>query len=396
MSTEIDVLIIGAGPAGCSTALHLARINPALARRTVLLDRTEHPRDKLCGGGLVPDVDAILERLGLDMSAVPQVNAKRARLHFHSRGIPIQLSDIAFHVVRRRDFDAWLAANAQDCGVVLRPRTRVLNLEADNDGVTVETDRGRLRARVVIGADGSKGLTRRLVAGDAGSLARLIEIRIPSPTGPSPEPRTPVDEAHFEFRHVPAGVQGYYWNFPMPSDLGTKRNIGIYDSRVHDDSPLAGSLKHFLESELQRIGVRLEDCKLEGHPLHLFAPTSRLSTANILLAGDAAGADPLLGEGISLALGYGQLAASAVHDSFARSDFSFTNYTQQVLASPMGTALRQRYRTARLVYKLRHPAWQKLMWWYLQPAVRYLIRNHFFGWAVRASSGPGLTAAMQH
>ena len=49
---QVDLLIIGSGPAGCSTALHLARLDPALARRTVILEKAEHPRHKLCGGGL--------------------------------------------------------------------------------------------------------------------------------------------------------------------------------------------------------------------------------------------------------------------------------------------------------------------------------------------------------
>ena len=87
MTREVDLLIIGSGPAGCSTALHLARLAPGLARRTVVLDRSEHPRHKLCGGGLVSDVDTILANLGLDLDEVPHVDAEWARLHFQGRGI---------------------------------------------------------------------------------------------------------------------------------------------------------------------------------------------------------------------------------------------------------------------------------------------------------------------
>ena len=55
-----DILIIGAGPAGLSTALHLAQLAPELVGRTLILEKAHHPRPKLCGGGLLPYVEVIL------------------------------------------------------------------------------------------------------------------------------------------------------------------------------------------------------------------------------------------------------------------------------------------------------------------------------------------------
>ena len=52
MKTDFDVIIVGSGPAGTSTALHLCRLRPELAGRILLLDRAVHPREKLCGGGI--------------------------------------------------------------------------------------------------------------------------------------------------------------------------------------------------------------------------------------------------------------------------------------------------------------------------------------------------------
>ena len=49
-----DVLIVGAGPAGSALALHLARIAPDVARRTLVLEKSRHPRHKVCAGGLIP------------------------------------------------------------------------------------------------------------------------------------------------------------------------------------------------------------------------------------------------------------------------------------------------------------------------------------------------------
>jgi flavin-dependent dehydrogenase len=59
------LIIIGAGPAGLSTALHLLRIDPAWADRLVVLDRAAHPRHKLCGGGVTRLGLGYLRGLGL-------------------------------------------------------------------------------------------------------------------------------------------------------------------------------------------------------------------------------------------------------------------------------------------------------------------------------------------
>jgi flavin-dependent dehydrogenase len=139
--------------------------------------------------------------------------------------------------------------------------------------------------------------------------------------------------------------------------------------------------------------VRLEDCKLEGHPIHLYSPRSALATPHVLLAGDAAGADPLLGEGISLALGYGRLAARALVDAFTRDDLSFADYTGVVHHSALGRSLRNRHAAARLLYRLRHPLLQRALFWHLQPLVRRFIREHMFRWA-RPQPLPPRSAAL--
>jgi len=88
-----------------------------------------------------------------------------------------------------------------------------------------------------------------------------------------------------------------------------------------------------------------------------------MSWPRLLLVGDAAGSDPLFGEGIAPALGYGQLAAQALHTAFVSGDFSFRNYRRQVLASPLGRFLLLRWAAAEGCYRYSEHAWfMHLVW----------------------------------
>ena len=380
---DCDVLIVGSGPSGASTALHLARLAPQL--RLLVVERGHHPRPKLCGGGLVADADICLHNLGLDVREVAHIDAQWANLHYRGVGNRMRLGAIAFHVVRRLDFDRWLVDKVRAAGVEIREGLRVRGVAADLHGAVVDTDRGPLRARVVVGADGSKSVVRRAVAQDTGPVARLLELVTPPPA----PGRVPEAEAIFEFAWAPRGVQGYFWSFPTEVDGRPMRNWGVYDSRIAP-RPSGGSLKEVLREALAAYGLDLDDHHLEGHPIRLFDPRGELARPSVLLVGDAAGADAAFGEGISPALGYGELAAAAVVDAFARRDFTFAGYRRLVLRSPLGRSLVRRARLARLVYGIESPAAHALLWRHLGPLLRWVVRAQVFNWARPTRPPPAL------
>jgi flavin-dependent dehydrogenase len=380
---ERDIIILGGGPSGLSTALHIARDFPSLTARVLILEKARYPRPKLCAGGLVIDAEVILQRLGLDVSEVPHVDADRIHFDFESKGLEIRVSRRhALRIIRRDEFDTWLAGNAKTRGIEIREGITVRNILADKDGVRVETDQGDFRAQVVVGADGSNGLTRRCLFPKAPMhTARVLEVLTPlQPPIPSSAQR--VSGAYFDFFPVRKNIAGYVWDFPTQVNGQAMRCWGIYDTNILATEKRP-QLKEPLAREMARFGFNLDDYEIKGYPLRWFSPANQMSAPRVLLVGDAAGADPFLGEGISIALGYGALAAREIGEAFARNDFSFGDYKSRVLKSPLGQALVTRWFLTNVIYPLKWKWFQILIWRLLKPVVVAFAWIFVLNWGKR-------------
>jgi geranylgeranyl reductase family protein len=303
---EFDVLVAGAGPAGCAAAAVLA----GRGHRVGLVERAVHPRHKLCGGLLTGKaLDALARIFGLDEAAL----AVRGGL-FHQSGEYLFLHQGAellrgaaaepFRFVDRPAFDALLAAEAVARGAELLPGREVAACDAQAGTLTLR-DGERLAARFVIGADGANSVTRRALRIDRGAwkadLAAAIEVELPVGAGPGEFPRSvSVPELH-----VGSPRAGYGWVFPGPR--GPK--VGICGLRRGERD--FGAL--FLDY-LRLLGVREpERVPLRGHPLPYGNALARPFGGRLLLAGDAGGfVEPLFGEGIFYALATGAHAGAAL------------------------------------------------------------------------------------
>ncbi|MGB3438478.1 MAG: NAD(P)/FAD-dependent oxidoreductase [Actinophytocola sp.] len=293
-STEWDLVVVGAGPAGATAAIAALRANPAA--RVLMLDAAAFPRDKVCGDGVAPHAMDVLAGLGVDVAALTAGTAPVHDLRLTSpRGVTAARRFARpASVVPRALLDARLVDAARNAGAELR-RHRVRTLTPVGGGVVID---GTVHARTVIGADGAESVVRRQCgAGSAPAGTTAIALRGYTGADPWPagEQRLVMTAAHW-----PA----YAWVFPVGD--GTA-NVG-YGELIRADPPRRAQLT-------ERLHELLPDCPpvtLRGHRLPLSPGRPDVGHGRVLLAGDAASLiNPLTGEGIYYAVLSGALAGAA-------------------------------------------------------------------------------------
>ncbi len=334
-----DVLIVGSGPAGSALALHLAALSPDVARRTLVVEKQRHPRHKVCAGGLIPHTLACLRELEVPL-AVPHAMLQRATARTPRGDVQYGDRDLCA-VVRRSEFDALLAARLQERGVALAEDEKVVDVRGEHGSPRVFTERREIRPRILVGADGSGSVVRRrLFEPGQEAIGRAVMCDLPA------DALGTVDGERylFDFRAVPRGLKGYLWEFPCWIGGRLHVNLGAYAL----DRCGAVSLPDLVRERARELGVMPE--RLEAFPIRWYQPKHAIATRDALLVGDAAGCDPLMGEGISYAFEYGRVAAETIVAALRRREVDLSCYSRSVSASWFGRKLRRLKTVARFFY----------------------------------------------
>lgn len=284
-----DVIVIGTGPSGSVSAACLAEAG----FRVLALEKEIHPRTKPCGGCISKRIDNYfdLSKLGVIehlISGVVFTFCGREKQSFTT-------SRPAAYMVDRRSLDHALVREARNKGAVIIENCRVTNIHKVKEGFLVDTDEGSFQCRIVIGADGANGITRKLTArGERHRVYMAVERHLKNDSFLHSLGESLV----IELGRVSAG---YGWIFPHSDYL----SVGIAGIRGRN-TPLKKKLGLLLEA-MQMNG---EGFQTRAHPICSFiGRTQSLTSGEIVRVGEAGGlTDPFLGEGIFQAIRSGQLA----------------------------------------------------------------------------------------
>jgi menaquinone-9 beta-reductase len=311
---EVDVAVVGAGPAGVAAAIGLARAG----QQVLLVDKARFPRDKCCGDGLTTGALRHLDRLGLDPGGLPSWQAVDDVVVRGPAGrsvtFPLPRGRGTFvAVVAREELDAALVALARDAGAEVAEGHACTDATVASDHLDLDVaGLGGVRARYVVGADGMWSPLRKALGVEVpGYLGEWHAFRqYVADVGPRAA-------AGLHVWFEPDLLPGYAWSFPL---AGGRANVGFGIQR--GGRLTTRDMRSLWPDLLARPHVREvlgPRARLEGAhrawPIPARVGTTALSAGGgrALFVGDAAAAtDPLTGEGIGQALQTGALAAHAV------------------------------------------------------------------------------------
>jgi geranylgeranyl reductase family protein len=290
---DVDLAIVGAGPAGAAAALAALQVAPRA--RVVMIDRSDFPRDKACGDGIAGQAVDELALLGAGDAVAgyrPVTSLRLRGPHGASVAAPMPRRN---WVVPRRVLDARLVVAAERAGA-RRVVHRVRRLAQRPEGVDID---GIMRAGGVVATDGANSTVRRLL-GAPRNPDRHLAVAVRGYVDVDPD-----DEEQAIDLIGDGGWPAYHWRFPV-GDGTANVGYGIYVDGMD------GARSHLRARVVERWApTEVRDLRAHRLPLSSHRPVA--GRGRVLLAGDAASLiNPLSGEGIFYAVLSGRLAAEAL------------------------------------------------------------------------------------
>ncbi len=353
---QFDVAVVGAGPAGSSTAITLAQRGYQVG----LLDRAVFPRDKLCGDFLNPINRPVLDNLqvGHDLLSLPHTKVSSFRISAADGAEAISVLPVEgerqFGLgLRRFHLDHALLKQAKRAGVSVNEGVKLTTLVRESSGWRLEMDRGGDRvsvgAKLLVGADGRNSW-----------VARQLGM------ASAPPKRTAAVGFEVQLRGVP-GVRG---SVEIHQFAGGYAGLVRVDEETVNlcltvNRTLLGRSTSFesLRGQFLRRNPVLDELLCASEPNSslrsvspVYFPARRCFGDGFLLVGDAARVtEPVTGEGIYLALRSGQLAGTTLAAALADGRLSSVRLSayQQACRAEFAARIRLNSVIRNLVYRPR-------------------------------------------
>jgi menaquinone-9 beta-reductase len=324
MTSEFDVIICGAGPAGCTAALALG----SSGLRVALIEKELFPREKVCGDAVPAYVSKVLNTINPEYAGAFERLAEKKKTDVcriispGRKTLDLKFPEYGF-ICRRLIFDAFLfdlVCHVQN--IAIFHETLVKAVTIGNNEVIICTDKEQsIKSKLVIGCDGAQSIIRKKLSGirndiNEGSVA--VRTYFKNIKGTSPD----TIELHFLKELLP----GYFWIFPLPDNqfnvgLGmhlkviSEEKINIRNElvRIIETDPFLN--RRFSESEMTG--------EIRGHFIPLCTSKISISGNHYMLCGDAASlVNPATGGGIGQAMQSGRYAGWHAIKCFEKNDFS--------------------------------------------------------------------------
>ena len=307
-----DCIIVGAGPAGSSSAYHLAQKGHSV----LVLDKANFPRKKSCGGGVSP---AIADWFDFDFNSVVQNHVSQVKYTF-KMGDPaeVELKGVTpMWMVERSEFDRFLVEQAVGKGAEFKSGVEVKEVKLEGNSWQVSTSDGQFEGKYLIAADGANSNIAKALGFDEPELTPAASLQV---SGEVSDRRKVT--AFFDFGSL---KNGFMWCFPKAD------GYSFSAAYVRNAKGKADELKKQLYKYAELFDLDPTQGEYTEHPLNLWQEKTPLHSDRALLAGEAAGiVDPLIGEGIRPAMYTGVQAATAVSKAIAGDANALATYSDTV------------------------------------------------------------------
>jgi len=330
--SDYGIMIVGGGPAGISTWLHLHKYAPEIASKTLVIEKEKFPRDKICGGGIGGWSSCILNNLNIDLD-LPSINISDLEFICGEKKFTLHQPN-CFKMVQRIEFDHALVKTAVKRGLKINENEMFLSFTRKDKKIVVKTNKGTYNVKALIGADGALSKVRRTMnLKNKPHIAPTLEVF--SPVNNKYDDEYKEKKIVVDLSYVNEGLQGYIWHVPCIKNGKPYIGHGMVNFRIHKNKPKANMIKIF-NQVLQSRNVKVEQKKWLGHPIRWYSKEDEISIPNVLLVGDAVGIEPAFGGGIHFALSYGEVSSKTIIDAFQRDNFSFKKYKNQIQSHLIG------------------------------------------------------------